>query len=254
MSEIARSAATCATAPRRCRRRGMRSSGRWRPGWRWSTSSSATCSGRGSTSRCRSLRSASAFDEGLSASTDRRSAAGRAIQDSDMLLIPDPSSAILDPAAEAPTISLVCEIADPITRTPYVKDPRGVARRAEEHLRASGIPDTVFGPECEFFVFDDVHYDLAPNHSHYFVDSAEGYWNSGKPESRIHRAGGEVLSGRTLGLAPRPPYGDGADARADRHPLRVPSSRGRLRQSLQDLRFHDAHPHGRSGHDLQVRQ
>ena len=99
-----------------------------------------------------------------------------------MLLMPDPSSAILDPATEAPTLSLVCEIADPITREPYAKDPRGVARRAEEHLRASGIADTAyFGPECEFFVFDEVHYDLGPNRSHYSVDSAEGYWNSGKP-------------------------------------------------------------------------
>ena len=79
------------------------------------------------------------------------------IQDSDMLLMPDASSAILDPATEAPTLSLVCEIADPVTREPYAKDPRGVARRAEEHLRSTGIADTAyFGPECEFFVFDEV--------------------------------------------------------------------------------------------------
>ena len=122
-----------------------------------------------------------AFDEGLG--FDGSSIRGwQAIQDSDMLLMPDPSSAILDPATEAPTLSLVCEIADPITRTPYAKDPRGVARRAEEHLRASGIADTAyFGPECEFFVLDEVHYDLGPNRSHYAVDSPEGYWNSGKP-------------------------------------------------------------------------
>ena len=123
----------------------------------------------------------SAFDEGLG--FDGSSIRGwQAIQDSDMLLMPDASSAILDPATEAPTLSLVCEIADPITRTPYAKDPRGVARRAEEHLRASGIADTAyFGPECEFFVFDEVSYELGPNASHYAVDSAEGYWNSGKP-------------------------------------------------------------------------
>ena len=103
-----------------------------------------------------------AFDEGLG--FDGSSIRGwQAIQDSDMLLMPDPSSAILDPATEAPTISLVCEIADPITRTPYAKDPRGVARRAEAHLRASGIADTAyFGPECEFFVFDRCTTTSAP--------------------------------------------------------------------------------------------
>jgi glutamine synthetase len=123
----------------------------------------------------------SAFDDGLG--FDGSSIRGwQAIQDSDMLLMPDASSAILDPATEAPTLSLVCEIADPITRQPYARDPRGVARRAEEYLRSTGIADTAyFGPECEFFVFDEVHYDLAPNRSHYSVDSAEGYWNSGKP-------------------------------------------------------------------------
>src|ERR671918_582927 len=122
-----------------------------------------------------------AFDEGLG--FDGSSIRGwQAIQDSDMLLMPQAETAILDPAAEVPTLSLVCEIADPITREPYAKDPRGVARRAEEHLRARGIADTAyFGPECEFFVFDEVHYDLAPNRSHYSVDSVEGYWNSGKP-------------------------------------------------------------------------
>ena len=123
----------------------------------------------------------SAFDEGLG--FDGSSIRGwQAIQDSDMLLMPDASSAILDPATEAPTLSLVCEIADPITRAPYAKDPRGVAKRAEEYLRSTGIADTAyFGPECEFFVFDEVSYDLGPNAAHYAVDSAEGFWNSGRP-------------------------------------------------------------------------
>jgi hypothetical protein len=126
-----------------------------------------------------------AFDEGLG--FDGSSIRGwQAIQDSDMLLMPDASSAILDPATEVPTLSLVCEIADPVTREPYAKDPRGVARRAEAHLRASGIADTAhFGPECEFFVFEEVHYDLAPNRSHYLVDSAEGYGTPGSPGSAI---------------------------------------------------------------------
>jgi glutamine synthetase len=123
----------------------------------------------------------SAFDEGLG--FDGSSIRGwQGISESDMLLMPDATSAILDPFTEAPTLSLVCEIRDPVTGDPYDRDPRLVARRAEAHLRASGIADTAyFGPECEFFVFDEVSYELGPNTSHYAVDSAEGYWNSGKP-------------------------------------------------------------------------
>ncbi|HEY7208612.1 MAG TPA: type I glutamate--ammonia ligase [Gaiellaceae bacterium] len=123
----------------------------------------------------------SAFDEGLG--FDGSSIRGwQGIDESDMLLMPDASSALLDPFAEAPTLSLVCEIADPVTHEPYARDPRRVARRAEEHLRSTGIADTCFvGPECEFFVFDSVSYELGPNAAHYSVDSAEGNWNSGKP-------------------------------------------------------------------------
>jgi glutamine synthetase len=123
----------------------------------------------------------SAFDDGLG--FDGSSIRGwQGISESDMLLMPDATSAILDPVAEVPTLSLICEIADPLTREPYNKDPRHVARRAEEYLRSTGIADTAYiGPECEFFVFDEVSYDLAPNHAHYSVDSAEGHWNSGKP-------------------------------------------------------------------------
>jgi glutamine synthetase len=123
----------------------------------------------------------SAFEEGLG--FDGSSIRGwQGISESDMLLLPQAETAILDPATEVPTLSLVCEILDPLTREPYAKDPRRVARRAEEYLRATGIADTAyFGPECEFFVFDEVSYELGPNRSHYAVDSPEGYWNSGKP-------------------------------------------------------------------------
>ncbi len=123
----------------------------------------------------------SAFDEGLG--FDGSSIRGwQGIAESDMLLIPDPASAILDPFTEVPTLSLICEIADPVTRESYAKDPRRVARRAEEYLESTGIADTAFfGPECEFFVLDEVHYELGPNKAHYSVDSAEGFWNSGKP-------------------------------------------------------------------------
>jgi glutamine synthetase len=121
-----------------------------------------------------------AFEEGLG--FDGSSIRGwQGISESDMLLLPDPASAILDPATEAPTLSLVCEIVDPVTREGYSRDPRQVAKRAEEHLRQTGIADTCFiGPECEFFVFDEVSYELGPNAARYEVDSAEGFWNSGK--------------------------------------------------------------------------
>ncbi len=103
-----------------------------------------------------------AFEDGLG--FDGSSIRGwQGISESDMLLMPDASTAILDPFTEAPTLSLVCEIVDPITREPYNKDPRQLAKRAEEYLRSTGIADTCFvGPECEFFVFDEVSLRAAP--------------------------------------------------------------------------------------------
>jgi glutamine synthetase len=123
----------------------------------------------------------SSFDDGLG--FDGSSIRGwQGISESDMLLMPQAETAILDPHTAEPTLSLVCEIADPVTGEPYGKDPRRVARKAEEFLRSTGIADTAyFGPECEFFVFDEVSYELGPNATHYAVDSAEGYWNSGRP-------------------------------------------------------------------------
>jgi glutamine synthetase len=122
----------------------------------------------------------SAFDDGLG--FDGSSIRGwQAISESDMLLMPDPASAILDPFAAAPTLSLICEIEDPITREPYPKDPRRIAKNAEAYLRSTGIADTCYlGPECEFFVFDEVSYALSANEARYLVDSCEGHWNSGK--------------------------------------------------------------------------
>src|SRR5205814_6432708 len=121
----------------------------------------------------------SAFDEGLG--FDGSSIRGwQGISESDMLLMPDASSAVLDPFAAAPTLSLLCEIVDPITREPYAKDPRRIAKRAEEYLRETGVADTAYiGPECEFFVLDTVSYELADHKSHYEIDSAEGHWNCG---------------------------------------------------------------------------
>jgi glutamine synthetase len=123
----------------------------------------------------------SAFDDGLG--FDGSSIRGwQGISESDMLLMPQAETAIVDPFAATPTLSLLCEVADPVTHEPYAKDPRRVARRAEEYLRETGIADTAyFGPECEFFVFDTVSYELADHRCHYEVDSVEGHWNSGKP-------------------------------------------------------------------------
>ena len=105
------------------------------------------------------------------------------IQESDMILIPDPKSARLDPICEVPTLSVICDIQDPITRKSYTRDPRYVAKKAEAHLKSTGIADTSYwGPELEFFVFDDVRYDQNEHEGYYHIDSIEGQWNTGKNE------------------------------------------------------------------------
>lgn len=105
------------------------------------------------------------------------------IHESDMLLIPDPGSAVVDPVCAEPTLSLHCEVVDPVTRKPFVRDPRGIARRAEQHLRASGIADVgYFGPELEFFIFDEVRYGQSERSGFYTLDSSEGHWNAGREE------------------------------------------------------------------------
>jgi glutamine synthetase len=93
------------------------------------------------------------------------------IHASDMLIVPDPETAKMDPFIAIPTLSLICNIVDPITKENYSRDPRNVARKAEAYLKASGIGDTAnFGPEAEFFIFDDVRFDLSANQSFYSVD------------------------------------------------------------------------------------
>lgn len=106
------------------------------------------------------------------------------IQESDMILIPDPATAIVDPVCEVPTLSLICDIYDPLTRKPYTRDPRYIAKKAEKYLKDSGIGDAVyFGPEAEFFIFNNVRFDQTENSGYYFLDSYEGDWNTGKDES-----------------------------------------------------------------------
>lgn len=106
------------------------------------------------------------------------------IQESDMILIPDPKTAILDPICQIPTLSIICDIYDPLTKKPYSRDPRYVAKKAEAYLRSTGIADTSnWGPEMEFFIFDDVRFDQTENSGYYFIDSVEGEWNSGRVEN-----------------------------------------------------------------------
>jgi glutamine synthetase len=105
------------------------------------------------------------------------------ISQSDMLAICDPSTVCLDPFFEKPTISVIADIADPMTKAPYEKDPRYIAKCAEEYLKSTGIADTVFiGPEPEFFIFDEVRIEQTQNRGKYEIDSVEGAWNTSRFE------------------------------------------------------------------------
>jgi glutamine synthetase len=157
--------------------------------------------------------SADIFEEGIG--FDGSSIRGfQTIDESDMILIPDPTTTFIDPIFEVPTAVLICDIFDPITRQPYTKDPRHVARKAEAYLKQTGIADTAyFGPEAEFFLFNDVRYGGGTNSSFYFVDSAEGWWNSGKELGGLGpNLGGQILAKR--GYFPVPPTDTLQDVRS----------------------------------------
>ncbi len=107
----------------------------------------------------------------------------KAINESDMLIIPDPNTMFVDTFVQVPTISLICDVYEPATKEKYSRCPRSISQKAAAYLNSTGIADTVYyGPEAEFFVFDDVRFDSKPNGSFYFVDSNEGRWNSGREE------------------------------------------------------------------------
>jgi glutamine synthetase len=107
----------------------------------------------------------------------------QAIHASDMLIIPDSETAVIDPFMKAPTLVMICDIVDPITRENYSRDPRNIAKKAGAFLNSTGLADTAyFGPEAEFFIFDDIRYDSNEYSSYYFVDSVEGQWNTGREE------------------------------------------------------------------------
>jgi glutamine synthetase len=124
------------------------------------------------------------------------------IHESDMLLLPVPDTAFIDPVSEIPTLVLTCNVHDPITMQPYERDPRYVASKAEAYLKSTGIADTAFfGPEAEFFIFDNVRYSSGTNESYYHVDSAEAWWNSG--DGTKSNYGGQIPAKR--GYFPVPP-------------------------------------------------
>ncbi len=108
----------------------------------------------------------------------------KAINNSDMLVVPDPTTAVMDPFMQHPTLSLIGNIVDPITREKYARDPRYISQKSVEYLKSTGIGDTCYiGPEAEFFIFDDVRFDQSAQHGFYHVDSVEGRWNSGREEN-----------------------------------------------------------------------
>ena len=123
------------------------------------------------------------FEEGIG--FDGSSIRGfQEIQESDMLLVPDPSSAFMDPFSAEPTICLICNVKDPVTGEDYSRDPRHIAQKAENYLKSTGIGDTAyFGPEPEFFIFDDVRFGQGYNEGYYHIDAGEGFWNAGRVEN-----------------------------------------------------------------------
>ena len=110
----------------------------------------------------------------------------QSIEESDLLLLPDPATAALDATCAHKTLFMICDVHDPLTREPYSRDPRFVARKAESHLRASGLADQSFwGPECEFYLFDSLRFDQNAHEGYYHIDSLEGIWNSGSKSPNL---------------------------------------------------------------------
>jgi glutamine synthetase len=108
------------------------------------------------------------------------------INESDMLLLPDPGTAFVDPFQEIKTLVMTCDIVDPITRQSYDRDPRWIARKAEMFVQNSGFADTAyFGAEAEFFIFDNIRFDQGPHHGFYYIDAEEGRWNSSRAENNL---------------------------------------------------------------------
>jgi glutamine synthetase len=145
---------------------------------------------------------------------DGSSIAGwRAINSSDMLMKPDPSTAVLDPFLKTPTLSILCDVIDPITHESYSRDPRSLAKRATAYLKSTGVADTAFfGPEAEFFIFDSIQFAGDPHESFFSIDSVEGPWNTGQEDG----AGNLGYKPRTKqGYFPVPPMDHYQDLRSE---------------------------------------
>ena len=138
------------------------------------------------------------------------------IEESDMLLIPDTNTAVVDPFCQIPTLTVLCNVLDPETREWFSRDPRYIAQKAEAHLLASGLADTSYwGPELEHFVFDSARFDQNANSGYYFIDSDEGIWNAGAAESL---SGGPNLAYKPRykqGYFPAPPMDSLQDLRSE---------------------------------------
>ena len=180
------------------------------------------------------------FEEGIG--FDGSSIVGwRAINEADLLVVPQPETALIDPFAARPTLAMVCNIHDPITRQDYPRDPRNIARKAANYMRSTGIADDFrLAPELEFFVFDDVRFDQRTNEAFYHVDSIEGAWNRGRVESP--NLGSKPP--RTPGHFPVPPIDSLADLRTEMamrlHECGIPTT----------AHFHEAATGGQSEIDL----
>jgi glutamine synthetase len=163
------------------------------------------------------------FDEG--SGFDGSSIRGwQPINASDMLVMPDPTTGVIDPFMALPTLSLICNIVDPISKEDYSRDPRNIARKAEAYLKSTGVGDVAyFGPEPEFFVFDEIRYETNQHTSFYALDSAEGQWNTGRASDAFNDREGRLIEGKNLGFKPRykegyfpvPPTDSQQDIRAE---------------------------------------
>ncbi len=180
-----------------------------------------------------------------------------AIHKSDMKLIPDPSTAYVDPFRAAKTLNVAFSIVEPRTGEPYERDPRQVAAKAEAWLKSTGIADTVyFGPEAEFYVFDDVRFQTSQNEGYYHIDSIEGAWNTGRVEEGGNRGYKTRYKG---GYFPVPPVDHYADLRdqmssaliAAGHRDRARAPRGRHRRPGRD-QLQVRHPAGRGRRRAEV--
>ena len=160
----------------------------------------------------------STFQDGLG--FDGSSIRGwQAINESDMLVIPQAETAFIDPFFKETTLVLICSIQDPLTRQDYSRDPRYIARKAVNYMKSSGIADTAFfGPELEFFVFDSARFDQNQYSGYYFLDSAEGAWNSGRDERCPETGHANNLANKIRykeGYYPVPPQDTLQDLRTD---------------------------------------